>query len=185
MTNRAVLDNKGLQFETEIALLLHKYYPNAVVLNNMWAYSEFMERATQVDITMITEKGLYFIEAKNWRTCVYGNVADSKWRGKASGCKMLEVPSILKQNIIHIRAVRNGLRRRNVEPVRGQNIIVFPVSTRIFSDANEIVNINNLISRIDAIEVASTDSVNVKMYADAITNLSNYAKYREMESKKK
>ena len=183
MANRAILTYNGTKFEEEIALLLRYHFPDAFIMRDVWAYSPNIEKSTQNDIIMVTHKGLYFIEAKNWRDWVFGNYNDKFWKGKASSTNIMEVRNIVKQSMIHIRAIRNGMRRRGVNPVYGNNLIVFPNSTELKTDAKEVININSLISRIKSYERVSTDSINIDEYRVVIENLSEYARYRRGEER--
>lgn len=191
MANRAVLNYNGAQFETEIAILLRRYFPDAIIMHDIWVFSYELDKYTQIDLLMITDTGLYFIEAKNWKDWVCGNYNDKLWKGKGRSMNVMSVFNIVHQNMIHIRALRNAIRHvdrwnkpeyriteENGNIALGHNIIVFPDSTNLMTDAKEVINIGNLVSRVQILEELSDDHINKSKYAHRIKEISDSARNR-------
>ena len=169
MADRKLLEHNGFVFECAIARNLARRYPNAIILQNKELYSHFLKKNTQIDLIMICNRGVFIIEAKNWKRWVKGSYSDNHWLGQGSSVDVIETFSPTGQNMIHIRALRNSIRTTfGVEPVDFHNIVCFPNSTALDTDCSEVMNVNTMFLTIDHILITSDQEIDVDLYSKYI-----------------
>lgn len=162
------MDKKGLErngnvFELRVCRYLHsRYGAKAVVLHNREVWSEYLGTDTQIDVILILPKGVFVIEAKGWRDWVRGEYNDFHWKGKSLHPDIMRVFSPVYQNFIHIRSLRNAIRKVGVEPPYFHNLVCFPDGTSIQSNCREVCNLSNLGVQIDELCRISTLNLNVE-----------------------
>lgn len=172
MADRKVLEFNGTVFEKTIIKYLHNHYPDAVLLHDRELFSHFLRKNTQVDLIMIHEKGVFVIEAKGWKRWVRGNYNDMKWSGMSSVTNVMDVFSPVNQNFIHIRAVRNAIRRElGKEPVPFYNVVCLPDGTVLDTDCDCVVNLSRLSMWIDSAMIRSGLKLDTEVYRDMIESV--------------
>lgn len=172
--NRNSLNLIGESFETYLALKLKKYFPDAVIMHNVWANATFIDAQTQIDLLIITDKTFVVLEAKNWRKLIQGNYNDSFWIMGSGGVTKPDRYSPLRQNMMHIRSLRNCMRVRGVEPVLAHNLIVVPNETKINSNCKEVIHEISLIDKIKSFEKSSPFTIDKYEYRTVIQQISDY-----------
>ncbi len=148
MANRNKLMYNGDTFEFEVMDTLRVAFPDAVIIHDKRIYSHYLQQDTQIDVIMIYDGGVFVIEAKNWKGWIKGTYDDDKWTGKSLEAKVLTVFNPIHQNLIHVRTIRNALRRIGVNPPFFANIVVFPDGAMIKSNCSEVVNLSSLVSKV-------------------------------------
>lgn len=159
MADRRVLVYNGETFEFDIMDKLEALFPDMVILHNLTIYSHYLQKDTQIDLIAVSPKGVFVIEAKNWKGWVSGEYGDHQWTGKSRDNKIITTFNPLHQNFIHIRALRNAIRNIGYQPEHYHNLVVVPDGTAIKSSCAEVLNLSKLplvISKYktDCIDVA-------------------------------
>lgn len=166
--NRSVLEFNGNFFELLISQELKQKFPNSTIILNKEIFSYYLRKTTQIDLIFVHPKLVAAIEAKNWKSWVQGGYNDHYWKGVSSNPNVMTVHSPLEQNFVHIRALRNAIRRLGIEPPNFINLVCFPDGTEIYSDCREVVNLSTLLSLLDTTISNSSDSINVSLLSKLI-----------------
>lgn len=166
--DRAHLEALGEAFELQILNLLRMKFPTSLFFHNVEIYSDYLGKDTQIDLIMLTDAGVYIIEAKNWVGFIRGNYNDKYWQGRSRSQNTMQVFNPVNQNDIHIRALRNALRCKGVNPPIFINTVVVPDGTAIQSSCSEVVNQSKLLIRINNFERDSHIRINKSALYKAI-----------------
>lgn len=172
--NRNSLNLIGESFETYLALKIKQSFPNAVVLHNVWSNASFIEASTQIDLIVVTDKTFVVIEAKNWSKMIQGDYNDAYWIMGSGRTVKPEKYSPLRQNMTHIRALRNCMRVRGLEPIPAHNLVVVPNTTMIKSNCREVIHEAVLIDAIRMFDDSSLFCINKSEYRTVIQQISDY-----------
>lgn len=172
--NRNALNLIGESFETYLALKIKSSFPNSVVLHNVWSNASFIGSSTQIDLIVITDKVFVVIEAKNWSKLIQGNYNDTYWIMGSGRTVKPDKYSPLRQNMTHIRALRNCMRVRGVEPVQAANLVVVPNTTMIKSNCHEVIHEAALVDTIHRLEKSSLFCIDKYEYRTVIQQISDY-----------
>lgn len=165
MADRKVLEFNGTVFERTIMKYLQSHYPTAVILHDRELYSDFLGKPTQFDLVMIHEKGVFVIEAKSWRRWIRGSQNEDKWSGMGSITNVMDVFSPVNQNFIHIRTLRNAIRRElNEEPVLFNNVVCLPDETVLDTDCENVVHLSRLGLWIDKAMIKDNVTIDPQEY---------------------
>ena len=70
------------------------------------------------------------IEAKNWKNWVRGDYGDKHWKGQGASRGVITTFNPIDQNFIHIRALRNAIRRE----CREENCSIIFLHSKYFPD---------------------------------------------------
>lgn len=158
---RAELEDSGTIFEMTIALQLANQFPKGFVLQDVKLFSPFLGKNTQIDLILISENGIFVIEAKNWKKSISGTVGARYWEGSSNN-GALQVISPFDQNFLHIRLLRNWLRRKGMNPVRFHNIICVPDGTEIRCNFPTVCTLSQLEKVILQYSDTSIDVISYK-----------------------
>jgi hypothetical protein len=173
MADRRTLEFNGSRFEATICKYLISKYPEASILTDVHVFSDFLQKETQIDLIMIHPRGVFVIEAKGWRKWVKGDYSDKMWSGQSSSMDVMTVYSPLHQNVIHIRALRNAIRKSlRVNPVTFHNIVCFPDGTDLQTNCSEVTNLSLLSMAIDKKILNRDYEIDPKVYRDLIKEVS-------------
>ena len=102
-----------------------------------------MNGTTEIDILLVTQKGFFVIESKNYSGRIYGNESDENWTVYYPNGTKYKLYNPIKQNLTHIRVLRQYFRR----DIDCHSIVVF-------SNKANIVNVNAQQSRAFVINKA-------------------------------
>ena len=149
--NREVQEFNGNYFELEVYGILQKAFPNSIIIHNKELYSNFLGKNTQIDLILIDRRGVFVIEAKGWREWIRGEYADFIWTGKSRAASVMKVKSPVNQNFLHIRTLRNAIRKRGYEPPEFHNLVVVPDDTSIMSKCLELCNTSSIVPKIQSL----------------------------------
>lgn len=158
----------GDTFEFKCMLNLRKCMPNAMILHDLRLDSTYLGKETQIDLVAIDDSGIFVIEAKNWKFWIRGDLDDRQWTGLSSDRKVMTVFNPYDQNIIHVRALRNAIRRRGGKPVIFHNLVVLPDGTEIYSDCKDVVNSSQLPKAIARMKKSANVNLDKKAYIEMI-----------------
>ncbi len=98
---------KGYLGEMMVRATLRVWLPSAKRYHDVYMRREDGEnRVTQIDHIVISRRGVFVIETKNWKSRMRGTATDGSWRryGRRGGSSW-EVQNPIKQNDIHVSAV--------------------------------------------------------------------------------
>lgn len=111
---------KGIEGEKIIKNLLKKMPKEYVVLNDLLI--KYRDRASQIDHIVLSHKGIFVIETKNYSGKIYGDTYSKYWIQKLKGRKRTFYSPIL-QNKTHVNAVKSLLKTYDDIPI--YSIVVF------------------------------------------------------------
>lgn len=157
--SRTELEISGKFFEFQLQDELKKQFPGCIILHDIEIYCPSLQKDTQLDLILFTNKVSIVIEAKNWTEWLKGNCNDTKWTGKSRGRNVLTVFNPVNQNKLHIRALRNAIRCYGVEPPFMHNLVCVPDGTNVISDCKEVCSYSGLMNRIQDLEYKSNLSI--------------------------
>ena len=150
---RKKLEFKGNLFENYIAIELSNKFPLARFILNKDLYSPFLQKNTQIDLIMVTDKVIYVIEAKNWSDYIKGTYNDVHWKGKGNS-QAMNTYSPINQNAIHMRALRRRLIEAGVSSdAMIKSFVVVPESCQLITNCEEVCHlseINRLIAKVES-----------------------------------
>lgn len=174
--NRNTLNLIGESFETYLALKLKSCFPNDVIMHNIWATANFIGAQTQIDLVVITDKSFIVLEAKNWSKLIQGNYNDTFWLMGSGRTDKPDRYSPVRQNVMHIRSLRNCMRARGIEPICAHNLVVVPNTTVIRSNCKEVIHEADLVDVINNINNTSPFTIDKIRYRSIIQQISEYSR---------
>lgn len=169
MANRRGLLLTGETFEFRLMSVIKGIFPDAVVLHDLHLESVYLGKETQIDVVVVSSSGIFVLEAKNWKFWIKGDYDDFEWSGLTAERKIITVFNPYHQNFIHIRALRNAIRQKGVNPVEFKNLIVLPDGTEIESNCTEVVNLSKLPTVMRSLAVSN--SVDKDKYVELIRSV--------------
>ena len=105
----------GLKGEVTVTQVLERelgkeaYILNDVMVRKGW-------HTAQIDHVVVSPKGIFLIETKNWRGKLSGDVRDKQWtQNKGKGIPPIKVSSPVMQNERHRQVFSGFLKARHVE----------------------------------------------------------------------
>ena len=165
MADRRVLEFNGMAFEHMIVRYLSHRYPEARFFTNLNLFSSFLGKATQIDVIMVCEMGVFVVEAKGWRRWIRGSYDDEYWTGQSSTMNTILAFNPVHQNIIHIRSLRNAIRVTfDIDVAPFENVVCIPDGTIIDSPCREVCNLSLLGTLIDSIILQKKYHIDVDAY---------------------
>lgn len=169
MADRTSLEFNGNWFEQRIAQRLSMEFRGARVLHDCKLYCRYKEGITQIDVILVHEDGICAVEAKNWSGYLKGEYGDTVWTGKSDDPMVKTIVNPVDQNFMHIRALKNALRRKGFKPGRFYNYVCVPDTTDIYSRCSEVCNLSMLVKRLKEQERAWTGAgLDVVRWSSAI-----------------
>lgn len=91
---------KGKAGEWLVAQVLKQLGPGYEVLNNLTFVVE--GDSTQIDHVVISTKGVFTIETKNYQGSIFGQASDAKWTQKLGG-RSFQFQNPIRQNYKHVK----------------------------------------------------------------------------------
>lgn len=152
--NRLSLEMNGTWFELHVANELSRLFPESVVLHDLPLYSYYLSNwyerpiTTQIDLVFITPYRIYVIEAKKWGDEICGNREDYKWTGKPNAKNFVKNMNPVSQNLVHLRELKNLLRRNNYDVPDFESCICVPDGTKIITDCKEVLEMSQMIYKL-------------------------------------
>ena len=134
---RRLLRQKILHFgdkaEEEVSEILHRDFPGAVILNNVYLRSG--RGSTQLDHILICKWGLFVIETKSHNGRI--QIDEKEWT-QFYGDKIVRFHSPILQNESHVRALDRVLKQhRHLQNIRITGLVVFTSRKMHFSKRKE------------------------------------------------
>ena len=165
---RSLLESLGTDFERVVTQDLRIRYPESKILHNLSFNSAFWGKETQNEFLFIQNKAIISVECKNWTRYFKGSYNDETWTGSSRSHLTLSVFNPITQNDIHIRALRNNLRRQGINPPIFYNVVLLPDGTQLYTDCPEVINYSRLFYVIDEITRKSSLDIEVKFFENNI-----------------
>ena len=160
------LNHPGVRFESEIYDRLVEYYPQAkYFVNALIPRSNAVNEYFEIDIIMISLKGIFILELKDWQGFIYGNLESEKWtvgRSREDQRHAASVYSPYLQNQKHIE----DLNKIHPHPYIGH--VIFSQRANIGDGVEGISHFDGFIERHERLEV-SLDAHEIQHHAAAIS----------------
>lgn len=115
------VSDKGANGEYELGRTLEKGFPGCKLLFNVYIPKSGGEN-TEIDVLMITTRGLYVFESKNYSGWVFGNEDDKNWTVTLNSRVKNRFYNPIKQNAGHVKWLCKYL---GVERDMVRSIVVF------------------------------------------------------------
>ena len=167
--SREELENIGTTFEEHVIIYLKSYFQNCRIIHNKSIYSPLLEKDTQIDIIFICNNLIAVIEVKDWVKSVRGDYADTHWVARSRGVNNIYHFNVYNQNLIHIRSLRNALRRMGYNPVQFANILCFPDGVDLLTNCKEAITLSQLGPYIKKLMAKSTIDIKTEEMYKLIT----------------
>lgn len=105
----------GLKGEVTVTQALHQTLPNdCYILNDVTIRRGW--HSAQIDHVVVTPRGIFLVETKNWRGRITGAEDERRWRqDKGAGQPPVYLANPIMQNRRHAEIFRHWLRARGVE----------------------------------------------------------------------
>lgn len=149
------------------------------------------KKTSQIDHIIVSRKGIFVIETKNYSGCVFGHVKNKYWVHISSQNKHT-IYNIIYQNQGHINAVKNLINKILLDNISFRKYIKFFVSILLFNNncrvkikksfffktKFKICNFDNVIKNIK--KIRRRNIISKKLYKKIISEIIN----NDMSSKK-
>lgn len=169
---------KGISFEQQITMLCQEYLHGSIVLNNVIMFKRSKNgkdiyingspAMKETDVIILSKKGLFVIEAKNYNEAfVSGNFDDRNWIASYSKNKVYRIYSPFKQVTESVITLK-----RYLEDYNFKKFVVFPNSTKVSSNlkkSNQVLSLEEL--RLFLLELNEQDDVLERASLELIKNL--------------
>lgn len=105
----------GLKGEAEVTRKLAQALPNDhYIFNDLFIRAS--RKTAQIDHVVVTPKGLFAIETKNWRGHIEGDAEDERWtQTKAEAEAPIKVFNPIKQTKRHVTVLRQALEKAGID----------------------------------------------------------------------
>lgn len=139
---------KGKKGENKVAKILRKYVnDDKYLINNLIIPTNTSAKSTQIDHILLTTKGIFLIETKNYGGLIKGNIKDREWVQTFSySKKQYSFQNPITQNKQHIIAF---LRHFKIEK-RIIGLVVFVQNNLGTLVSYDAVNLNMLSKYLEA-----------------------------------
>lgn len=97
--------NKGIYGEFLIFTKLENVKIPKILMTNLYI-PKADGKTTELDLIMLTQKGIFVFESKNYSGWIFGNEKDYKWTQTFQGGKKFQFYNPIKQNRGHIDALK-------------------------------------------------------------------------------
>ena len=171
--NKAI--EKGIEGEREVKKILKKLPREYIVLNDL--FINYKDRFAQIDHVILSNKGIFVIETKNYSGKIYGDKYIKYWIQKLNGRKN-KFYSPIWQNKTHINAIKFLLKDYRDVPI--YSVIVFCGRCnikKVKSDGN-VIHVKRLKRYIKRFKS------DIFIKNEQILNISTILKNNNMNSKK-
>ena len=140
-----VINNKGTHGEYRMSQVLDDTPFEKKLIYYVYLPKKKDGETTEVDIIMISSKGIYVIENKNYAGWIFGNEKDQKWCETLKGKKYFFYNPI-KQNNTHIKYLENLLQivKENYTSLITFNLAVILKKVSVDSLNFNVIAYNNL-----------------------------------------
>lgn len=149
MINKNMATNLGKQLEDEISKIAKKH--KFKILRNVYIgfKDKFnKQKYTEVDIILISKKGIFVIEAKNYTGTLKGSKEDKLLTIQYNSGKKFNIYNPILQNDTHMWAVSNFL---NISEDNIKSLIIFSDSTNFRFRSKNIIKLKDLDNTLKSI----------------------------------
>jgi hypothetical protein len=96
---------------------------------------------TEIDIIVISEYGIFVVENKNYRGVVSGSISGEHWSYSSPGSIKSNFPNPVKQNYIHIRAIKKYMDLKYYDMIYSYIVFNSDCELQKISTCSEFVKI--------------------------------------------
>ena len=161
----------GEDFEDFIVKALYsRLNSNIRIIQNKRIWSFALNKYTQIDLILITDYGIYCIEAKRYRTRLKGSINDSVWLGY-TGSYITRLYNPYLQNVEHIRCLKRHMRKLGCNVPSIKNYICIPNNCIGDTDLANVVTIGTLITRLERDCFRNRKSIDVEYFYNLINEI--------------
>lgn len=170
-------EEKGAIGEKNIKIELEKIPGYKKITNNVYLPSKNGE-TTEVDLIMIHENGIFFIESKNYNGWIFGKEIDYEWTQSLNKNSRIRFYNPLKQNKGHINAflkLKSDFPKENI-----YSIVVFGNNAELKninydSKGVSVIKNNELVDTISKINKINSKKMSNKEVDDIYNLLKKYS----------
>lgn len=157
---------KGYSFEQQITMLCQEYLPGSIVLNNVILfkrskngkdiYVDGKPAMKETDVIILSKKGLFVVEAKNYNQAfVSGGIDDKQWIASYSKSKVYKIYSPLKQVTESVTTLKRYLPSYNF-----RKFVVFPNSAKVSRNLKATHQVKSFEEfRLFLLDVSSSEDI--------------------------
>lgn len=179
-------DKKGAEFEEEVVKTIKELFPEGKVLQNVIIPNGNGKGTTELDILILSKRGNFVLECKNYSGFVVGQEEDDYWTIFYNKTYKQRFYSPLRQNARHVKCLRN------LQPkFYFQNIVLFSNNTRLSKELFKNENVmrhdtfkNYLTNVVRKKEIDDTED-SVEMLYDWLSKYQSTDKTKHIEYVKK
>lgn len=150
---------RGLMFEGILLQELSRVI-DGFFLSDLTFYSTQIEKESGTDLVMITSKGVFVIEAKNYRTRLIGMIESSQWIGVTYSNTNL-MYNVYKQNKLHKRLVMNFLLDMGVKGIPVFDVIIVNNTCEVQTDFERAFTIEGFYEWYAQLPEKGVDTLNL------------------------
>ena len=166
---------KGKVGENITSALIRLCYKNGILLKNLYVPIK-NDLTTEIDLLLITKKGIFVIENKNYKGWIFGNEKSKYWMQVIYNRKN-QFFNPVKQNAIHINCLKHILD----DNIRFYSIIVFSGNCQlkdisVFSKDTYVIKEYELKQVLDIIDEYNDDNINDYDMNNIVSKLSSFVK---------
>lgn len=142
---------QGARFEQAVHAALAEHDPQAkMIVNGLFKRANAINTYFEIDILLISSKGIFVLELKDWQGYVFGELRQDRWVvGQLSHDRLLyskEVYSPVMQNTRHIEDLQV------LYPYDYTGYVIFSDRTQIGSGTHGVSTLEGFLQHYDALE---------------------------------
>lgn len=151
-TWREVRNDVGAYGEYLTGLELERAFPDSLLFFNVYLPA-FRGGTSEIDVLMITERGFYVFESKNYSGWIYGNEGDRNWTAVLNANTKNRFYNPIAQNETHVKWLCKYI---GISPSDVHSVVVFSERCEIkdltLSGKTPVVKRGSLVSAVTKIE---------------------------------
>jgi hypothetical protein len=161
----------GLKGEVEVTQLLQSALDNDTYIFNDLNVKHGARRS-QIDHVVVSPKGLFVIETKNWRGALDGDEKERQWsQVRQPGMSPVRVSNPIAQNARHIEVLAEFLKRSGVDWPDVHSIVVMTSPSSTWTIRNQTVPVFKPAAAVEHIAGFQPERVHAEAEVDAVINL--------------
>lgn len=163
---------KGEEFEELVATQVQSIFPDGKILRNIIIPNGRIGGSTEIDILLLTTRGFFCIECKNYNGYISKpknekNKNGKTWQISYGKNYKKDFYSPVEQNARHIQC----LKSKNMFPKQYfQSLVLFSDNTKFAKDIASIVNVMHLDETLTFLREVKKSPMSIEDETDAIVN---------------
>ncbi|TVP96095.1 MAG: NERD domain-containing protein [Acholeplasmatales bacterium] len=167
----------GEQFEQHVVKALQEHDPSATtIVNGLFKRAGAINTYFEIDIILISSKGIFVLELKNWQGYLYGDLKQEHWViGSLQNNRLLyakQVYSPVKQNTKHIEDLQA------LYPFNYVGHVIFSTRTQIGDGTIGVSDFDGFLAQIAGLEDV-LDQEDIRHHAQRLSALVQHGREGE------